>query len=321
MARVSFVAHPRSFKSITSTRVQKSATTSGLGPSLDAKPSLISVRFYVPPVISRKRAGRTDALSRTAPTVPIQRGNVAARSVAKPTALPKRRGERSNAPKVSLLLELGWPTALEAANPVIHSHVARPLRVRSPYSVLSSVIPFFPCGTIEFKIRTRCSDLPEREVWWAERESNPHSLATTDLQSAELANVQPTHSRFRIRSLLNFGCGAGTRTPMTSVKNWRPAVRRLRIGSCPRGPLSRRDGRGTGSRTLNLRFWRPVLYQLSYTPSATRMRLLAEGAPIMLHKHRGTQLGSGTGRLGDVGVCSLHGVFLLAAFRLVPHWY
>jgi hypothetical protein len=37
------------------------------------------------------------------------------------------------------------------------------------------------------------------------------------------------------------------------------------------------NGRGGGSRTPSLRFWRPTLYQLSYTPKLSQSRLLREG--------------------------------------------
>ena len=40
----------------------------------------------------------------------------------------------------------------------------------------------------------------------------------------------------------------------------------LLIGSAAFGGGRRADGRSGGARILNPRFWRPVLYQLSYTP-------------------------------------------------------
>src|SRR5690606_17142564 len=39
-------------------------------------------------------------------------------------------------------------------------------------------------------------------------------------------------------------------------------------------------GRGRGNRTPNLRFWRPTLCQLSYTPAAETAKRTLAGAPI-----------------------------------------
>ena len=46
-----------------------------------------------------------------------------------------------------------------------------------------------------------------------------------------------------------------------------------------RGPVREKDGRGRGVRTPDLRFWRPPLYQLSYTPMVTRRGRVVRGAP------------------------------------------
>src|SRR5579863_106114 len=42
----------------------------------------------------------------------------------------------------------------------------------------------------------------------------------------------------------------------------------------------RPDGRAGGTRTPNRRFWRPVLYQLSYCPSAARTPVTARAAKV-----------------------------------------
>ena len=69
----------------------------------------------------------------------------------------------------------------------------------------------------------------------------------------------------------------------TSCKNWAGEIllilglfthlqiRRLKSGSKNQaGSSNSKAGRGRRIRTLDLRFWRPPLYQLSYTPSVIR---------------------------------------------------
>ena len=52
--------------------------------------------------------------------------------------------------------------------------------------------------------------------------------------------------------------------------------------------LSYRNGRGRRIRTLGTRFWRPLLYQLSYTPISVRsprQRQPQEGSPMEVSPH------------------------------------
>ena len=54
--------------------------------------------------------------------------------------------------------------------------------------------------------------------------------------------------------------------PQWSVAKWR----KTRLGRRAGWPCEKRNGRGGGTRTHDPRFWRPMLYQLSYTPAGKR---------------------------------------------------
>src|SRR5438445_9777028 len=83
--------------------------------------------------------------------------------------------------------------------------------------------------------------LQGRWIWWAGRESNPHSRKAADLQSAELTTCS-TYPRKGHQG-------------------------RLRPHGAP-GPGTCSVGADDGTRTRNRRFTKPLLYQLSYVGAA-----------------------------------------------------
>ncbi len=55
---------------------------------------------------------------------------------------------------------------------------------------------------------------------------------------------------------------------------WADAHHPLKMACLPIPPPRRFSGRGGRVRTHDLRFWRPSLYQLSYTPSARKLYII-----------------------------------------------
>ena len=83
------------------------------------------------------------------------------------------------------------------------------------------------------------------DVWWAGRESNPHSRRRLVYSQLSSPPAQPTH------------CESGT-GPRAAAPWW------------IRPPDDRCTGADDGTRTRNLRFTKPLLYQLSYVGATGR---------------------------------------------------
>ena len=92
-----------------------------------------------------------------------------------------------------------------------------------------------------------------RVLWWAGRESNPHSRRRLVYSQRSSPPAQPTH------------CGSGTDAGLRSLVY--PPPDHVRYGA------------DDGTRTRNLRFTKPLLYQLSYVGAhgQTRVGPLAPG--------------------------------------------
>src|SRR5579883_2716725 len=75
------------------------------------------------------------------------------------------------------------------------------------------------------------------------------------------------------RSSLRVGHDAFFSSSMISMKKMRVLWNGFFMG------LAEETGRGGGTRTPNRRFWRPLLYQLSYTPGLKIVPRLLQGSP------------------------------------------
>src|SRR3954447_4668015 len=84
-----------------------------------------------------------------------------------------------------------------------------------------------------------------RVLWWAGRESNPHSRRRLVYSQRSSPPAQPTH------------CGSSTDVGLRSMVY--PPPDHVRYGA------------DDGTRTRNLRFTKPLLYQLSYVGATRRV--------------------------------------------------
>src|SRR3954464_13584031 len=93
------------------------------------------------------------------------------------------------------------------------------------------------------------------------------------------------------RSSVRVGIEVFRSSSNISVKNVRALLNGLRIGE---------SGRGGGNRTPNQRFWRPLLYQLSYTPVVCFLRRESRGPVSRPRRSSKTVIGRLFDDVGDM---------------------
>src|SRR5687767_9434557 len=95
------------------------------------------------------------------------------------------------------------------------------------------------------------------KVWWAGRESNPHSRRRLVYSQRSSPPAQPTHDD---------GCALGPDAPP---------------GTKARSPIQLSlGGADDGTRTRNRRFTKPLLYQLSYVGAGGKDTRASAGGAI-----------------------------------------